>query len=287
MLERLWSIGFRAAACAAPAAPAQWSSVGGRSVLIVAPHPDDEAIGCAGTALLHATAGDRVTVAIITDGRRSRVVADPAVMARVRSREAHQAARLMQVERLEWLGLPEGEWSAADLQPALVALLERIVPDIVYAPSRVDFHPEHFNVAHALALALGEYAQRARPAPRVRIYAVQVPLTPLMANLVADISVLQPRFAAVLQSYASQAASIACALRRRRYDARRYQLSAGAEEFCELSSHRYIELHRTPPREWSHPFRGLRSFPLTDPLAYLIGNAERRRLRAAFSGVAD
>ena len=35
-----------------------------RRVLIIAAHPDDEVLGCGGTAALHARAGDEVTALI-------------------------------------------------------------------------------------------------------------------------------------------------------------------------------------------------------------------------------
>ena len=49
-----------------------WQPVGGQRVLVVAPHPDDEALGCGGTIMRHIASGDSVAVLIVTDGRRSR-----------------------------------------------------------------------------------------------------------------------------------------------------------------------------------------------------------------------
>ena len=37
-------------------------------VLVLAPHPDDEVLGCGGTILLHAAQGDAVHVVIAFDG---------------------------------------------------------------------------------------------------------------------------------------------------------------------------------------------------------------------------
>jgi LmbE family N-acetylglucosaminyl deacetylase len=275
-VELIWRVGFGAAAWLVRRDINRWISPGGQRVLVVAPHPDDEAIGCVGTILLHVQSGDRVCVAIATDGRRSRAIPDPVQMALQRRREATDAARLMQLERLEWLGLPEGEWSVRALQDPLRALIEEIEPHIIYAPSRIDFHPEHFKVAHALALALGDVGVRQE---RVRVYQVQVPLTPVIANLVADVSALVPRCEAVLRAYVSQAGSVQCAYRQRRYSALLHGIAKHAEEFWEMPASRYVALHSVPPLQWPNAFRGLRNFPITDPLAYLVGRNARRKMR--------
>src|SRR5829696_5204378 len=45
---------------------------GGQRVLVVAAHPDDETIGCAGAILTHLRGGDSVRVIMVTDGSGSR-----------------------------------------------------------------------------------------------------------------------------------------------------------------------------------------------------------------------
>lgn len=44
-----------------------------KRVLVVTSHPDDEALGCGGTISKHINAGDIVTVALLTDGEKSRI----------------------------------------------------------------------------------------------------------------------------------------------------------------------------------------------------------------------
>jgi LmbE family N-acetylglucosaminyl deacetylase len=278
LIEHAWLLGFSVLALLMRRDARRWSSSGGQQILVVAPHPDDEAIGCAGTVLLHAQSRDRVCIAIATDGGRSRAIADRSQMCRQRRREADQAAMLMQVDRLEWIGLPEGEWNTPELQQALAALIEQIRPDIIYAPSRIDFHPEHLRVAHALALALA-HNQSTRDM-RVRIYQIQVPLNPLLTNLVADVSAVKLASEAALRAYVSQAGSIQSAYRQRRYAAAWHGIRGRAEEFHELPVQRYVALHRQPPAQWPQLFRGLRYFPLSDPLAYLAGMTERRKIHA-------
>jgi LmbE family N-acetylglucosaminyl deacetylase len=260
-----------------------WSSPGRQQVLVVAPHPDDEAIGCAGTLLRHRACGDHTCIAIATDGRRSQAVPDADQMARLRHTEGQNAARLLQATRFEWLGLPEGDWQPAELAERLRALIADWGPTLVYAPSRVDFHPEHRAVAHALALALD-----AEPAitanAQVRVYQVQVPLTSLLINLYADVSEWSEISARALEAYASQAGSITSGERLKRYSALAHGKARHVESFWQMPAADYAALHRGAPRSWPDAFRGLRNFPLSDPLAWLSGNRERRRIAAAAPG---
>jgi LmbE family N-acetylglucosaminyl deacetylase len=278
VMEQCWSLGFAAAGSLAREQTKRWTSPGDQQVLIVAPHPDDEAVGCAGTILRHVQSGDRVCLAVATDGRQSKAILDPEAISNRRKREAFRAADLLKIDRLEWIGLAEGAWHVTELKERLKALMGLVGPDIIYAPSRIDFHPEHLRVAHALALALGEVTEPRRQSIRVRVYPIQVPLDPFTVNLVTDVSGVHSQCEAVLQAYESQAASIHCARRRRRYSALLHRIAGHAEELWELPAGRYVALHRESPMYWPQVFRGLRNFPLTDPLAYLAGMQERRKI---------
>jgi len=277
-VERVWHGAFAIAGKMRGPSVRAWSSAGGQDVLVLAPHPDDEAIGCGGTVLRHIAAGDRVTIAIATDGRRAGALPDPARMAAQRHVEATNAAKLLQATQLEWLGLPEGEWPVTRLRDALGPLLAR-KPAIVYAPSRVDFHPEHHKVAHALALAL-QALPASQPMPTLRVYQVQVPLTAVLVNLVSDLASVRDESNAALCAHASQIGSIECTFRRRRYSALLHGIDGEAEEFWELPAPRYVELHRDTPDTWQGHYRGLRNLPFTDPLSWWVGIDGRRKLLA-------
>ena len=283
IVELPWRWGFLAAGRLAPSRARQWAATGADRVLVIAPHPDDEAIACSGTLLRHVAAGDEVVAAIATDGRLSKQVATPDEMAAVRRSEALLAAQRLGVE-LEWLGFCEGAWEAAELQGRLRALLQRHEPTIVYAPSRVDFHPEHLAVAHALARALESLDARVMQRVRVRVYQVQVPLTRILANVVTDVSAVAAESIAALRAYESQAGTVEGVHRLRRYGALAHGAHGPVEEFWEITAEQYVEIHRGRWDEWRGKFRGVRRFAWTDPLAYWLGNAERRRLRAAAEG---
>jgi hypothetical protein len=70
------------------------------------------------------------------------------------------------------------------------------------------------------------------------------------------------------------------AYRLRRYGSLSVAGTEWLESYWQMPATRYIELHRTSPADWPSVFRGLRTFPLSDPLAWLAGRAERRRLAA-------
>ncbi len=276
--EGLWSAGFRASRPVLGASPEVWSSSGGRRVLVVAPHPDDESAGCGGAILAHRRRGDRVLVSCATDGRRSRSLGlAPEQMAVTRRAELEAAAVCLDVE-LDWIGVPEGEWRAEGLERRLVEAIGRFRPDIIYAPSRIDFHPEHDKVARALASALRFTDSERPPRPELRIYPIQVPLTPMLANLIVEIDPSDGQLRDALDAHRSQRASLDPCLRHRRYLGRLYRL-AGAEELWRLTADQYERLHHDPPpRPPGRVFRGLRYYAWSDPLAYLRGLAERRRL---------
>lgn len=278
LFELAWYCAFFVAGRLLRSRARPWASTGRERVLIIAPHPDDEAIACSGTILRHTQSGDEVVVVIATDGRRSMAAATADEVAAIRKDEATEAARRLGSKPLEWLGLPEGAWEPRELEGLLIELLARHKPTVIYAPSRVDFHPEHFAVAHALARALDSLAVTPGVEARVRVYQVQVPLTRILTNVVVDLSGVLAQSVAALRAYASQAGPIAGVYRRRRYGALLHRIRGSVEEFWELAPGQYAELHNAPAAEWGGKFRGMRRFAWTDPLAYLRGNAERRRL---------
>lgn len=258
---------------------------GDRRILVLAARPGDEMLGLAATLLAHRKAGDTVSIAHATDGRQVERILDlrRSQLAALRQHEAAEAAQLLDAE---WHWLAEGD-AAHDhsstfdsLATKLGALLGELRPDILYAPSRVTARASIETVARALAAALGEAPDSL---DEIRVYPLDVPLGPTLW------STAFPTFRAELSpllanTYLSRQQSQAAALRRRRYDAELLGLPALLETFWELDPDRFRRLHRAsaPPATVFHP---LAQRPWTDPLAYLRGLAERRRLERLTLGV--
>ncbi len=127
-----------------------------RRALIVAPHPDDETIGCAGLVLRLRRRGARVDIAIVTDGgasHRDSASFPRARLVATRASEARRAAMLLGVPaaRLHLLRHPDGGLDTLDraARSRLARQLARFRADLVAMPLPDDAHPDHRDTAAA------------------------------------------------------------------------------------------------------------------------------------------
>ncbi len=162
------------------------------SVLVIAPHPDDEVLGCGGAIIRHIQSRTQVRVVVVTDG----ALGAEAGEAGQRKDESRRAAAI--------LGYGEPEfWDLADQGLAYgEPLVERIAAaiggaDLVYAPSPLEMHPDH----RALAMAAAEAVRRRGRGVRIAFYEVGVPLRP---NTLLDISGVKAGKQAAARCFGSQ-----------------------------------------------------------------------------------
>jgi LmbE family N-acetylglucosaminyl deacetylase len=283
-LERVWAqtaasiVSTLDLPAATPWTPCANDDRRGRIVEVLAPHPDDELAGCGAALLAHRRADDRVRLLMVTDGRRSRALGlAPDEMARRRREEANRVSQALGAE-LVWIGLRESEWTHDELVEHLRTRWSKQAPTLLYAPSRIDYHPEHRRVAFALSEVISQ-ARELVPC-RVRIYSVQVPLTPVLANVVLGASADARELASIAECYVTQRETLSAQRRMRRYVAAWHRLESEteAEEFWEVSALAYEAVHRHTIQP-SRPWRGLHRLPWSDPLSAVVGLRTRRTLR--------
>ena len=145
-----------------------------RSCLVLAPHPDDETLGCGALVARRARAGARIEIVIATDGRNSfpsnRLT--PAELAAIRHDEVLAAVATLGVDpvRVGFLGFEDR--SLAGHVDALIdrvgAVIDRADVDDLVVPLAIDGHPDH----RALASAVGEHLRRVGHRGRVLAYPV-------------------------------------------------------------------------------------------------------------------
>lgn len=146
------------------------------AVAVLAPHPDDELLGCGGTLAKHLAAGEPVTVVFITSGERTAALADLPAAGRGPVREAEAAAALhaagLGAATAHFLRLAEGD--VAGGRVALVDVLARSGADLVYAPHPAESHRDHVASARLLGAALEDLPAVAT----IALYEVWTPLHP-------------------------------------------------------------------------------------------------------------
>ncbi|MEH3105130.1 MAG: PIG-L family deacetylase [Sphingomonas phyllosphaerae] len=130
-----------------------------RALLVVAPHPDDEAIAAHGLIARLARRGVRIAVVVVSDGAASHPASTAwprARLIRERERETRRAMRRLGVPAaaLTFLGLPDGRLDAhrADVRHGIARAARALpTPLLALAPSCADAHPDHRVVAAAAA----------------------------------------------------------------------------------------------------------------------------------------
>ena len=132
----------------------------GSTALVVAPHPDDDVLGCGGTIARLITQGVEIDILYVTDGaashRGSRQY-PPWRLRMLREAEARVAAGCLGVHRqhLHFLREPDSGLAALHYDHARLVrrLRKRILklnPTIVFAPWQYDRHADHQVTARAI-----------------------------------------------------------------------------------------------------------------------------------------
>ncbi|HVG23103.1 MAG TPA: PIG-L family deacetylase [Thermoanaerobaculia bacterium] len=172
-----------------PYEPAQ---LRGERLLVLAPHPDDEAIGCGGLVALHLREKRVVRIVVATDGAQGGT-------ADTREQESRRGlSRLGGKAEIEFLRFADRSFGN-DAAPRLREELLSFRPDLILVPSPIEIHPDHL----ALSQLFCELVQSDETlfvdlaAARVAFYEVGQPLRP---NAIVDITeVAELKYAAIAE----------------------------------------------------------------------------------------
>ncbi len=135
------------------------------TVLVVAAHGDDEALGCGGTMARHKAQGDAVDVLLVADGVTSR---GAAADAGPRQAAAAEAARILGSERPRFLNFPDNRLDTVallDVVQAMEEVIAEVHPDIIYTHHGGDLNIDHIITHRAVMTAC-------RPVPGQPVQAI-------------------------------------------------------------------------------------------------------------------
>lgn len=123
------------------------------NVLIVAPHSDDEVLGCGGVMARHAAGGDDVHVLVVTRGTPEMYPPEQEEQTR---QELHAAHAILGVSSVHFLDFPAPKLDTIpghQLADAIGRIIRSLYPSIIYLPHRGDIHSDHRAVYQATLVA--------------------------------------------------------------------------------------------------------------------------------------
>lgn len=164
-----------------------------RSVVVLAPHPDDEVFGCGGTLVQMQASGASISEIVLTSG-------DRAGEAAVRELESLAAGRVLGLPAPEFWRLPDrGVVVSAALVSRLVNVLQAQKADMLLAPSPWEIHPDHRAACQLAQQAVARLSGELR----LGFFEIGVPLRP---NCLSDITSVVDRKREAMRCFASQMA---------------------------------------------------------------------------------
>ncbi len=164
-------------------------------ILVLAPHPDDEVLGCGGTLFRYFESDADVAVYYLTDGRYGAGSRNANARKTESRRLKEFFPRIRQIYR-----------DAADCSVGndldgfardLSSVLKRLTPQLIFAPWMLDRHPDHQMTAVILAKALLSSKYSCLTSSYEIMY-------PLFANQFVDITRFAAKKQELIEIYESQ-----------------------------------------------------------------------------------
>jgi LmbE family N-acetylglucosaminyl deacetylase len=150
--------------------------LGGRTILAVFAHPDDESLACGGTLRRLADLGARTVLVCASRGELGAgASANAREVGDMRARELGRAAGALGLSTVWLLKHPDGSlrWSDhAGLQAAITLATRRFRPDLIitFGEDGLYWHPDHIGVHEQTVMALRALGSSAPP-----LYGVTMP----------------------------------------------------------------------------------------------------------------
>lgn len=132
-----------------------------KNVLVIAPHNDDEVLGCGGVMAKYANNGHQVYVCEITKGNNFDLL----------KQEAKKAHKVLGVKKSYFLEFPVNELrniKQSLLNDKIKKIIDEVDPQVVFIPHIGDMHSDHDEVAKAAMVALRPISSRVK-----KIYAYE------------------------------------------------------------------------------------------------------------------
>jgi len=123
-------------------------------ILVIAPHPDDEVLGCGGTIAKHTQQGAEVYLCIVTKGYTPDWSEE---FLKKRPKEIKKAGALLGIKKTYFLDFPTVKLDTIpqkQLNDSIAQVVDEVKPEVVYIPHRGDINKDHRLVFEAAMVAV-------------------------------------------------------------------------------------------------------------------------------------
>jgi N-acetylglucosamine malate deacetylase 1 len=143
------------------------------TILILAPHADDEVLGMGGSIARWSREGKKIVLAVLTGhGEEKHPIWPESIWEAIRS-ECYVAAEILGISEIIFKNLPA---ACLDMTPAwkinkiIAELLSEVKPSEIFIPFEFDLHKDHAAVAYGLYVAARPYLKSSQCIKRVLAY---------------------------------------------------------------------------------------------------------------------
>jgi LmbE family N-acetylglucosaminyl deacetylase len=182
-----------------------------KNVMVVAPHPDDETLGCGGTLKKHKASGDNIHWLIVTGIDEEAGFSTERISAR--SQEIKTVSAMYGFDSLVNLNLPTTKLDILPMQQLIEMIGDTILkirPEILYVPFPGDIHTDHKVVFQAVAACSKWF--RFESIKRILAYetlsetdfAISPDINAFTPNVFVDISEFLQEKLQIMQTYKSE-----------------------------------------------------------------------------------
>lgn len=188
-----------------------------RHVLVILPHPDDEAFGASGTISLHSGNGTPVTYACCTLGEMGRNMGTPPIANRetlplIRKKELINATKAIGITDLRMLGLRDKTLEFEDIDELanrFRGIIEEVNPSLVisFYPG-YSVHPDHDATGAAVVHAMTQMPKETRPKLQCMAFSNDCVEKIGEPDLIVDITSVQDKKITCILSHETQTSAV-------------------------------------------------------------------------------
>jgi bacillithiol biosynthesis deacetylase BshB2 len=184
-----------------------------RHVLVIFPHPDDEAFGVSGTIASYIEKGTPVTYVCLTLGEMGRNLGNPPFATReslpkIRRQELVDAANILGIQDLRMLGLRDKTVEFEDdeeLADKIAAFIKELNPSLIitFYPG-YSVHPDHEATGRAVVRAVGRIAPEKRPKLHCVAFSNNTLAELGEPDIIHDVTAVEDKKIAAIKAHRSQ-----------------------------------------------------------------------------------